>query len=179
LRGEPKSSESTPVTDEGVPPELPGALRSKRARLSSISDSQRLAKRLKSDQNNAISKFKFPLRNRRLEDAPNTKPVNVTKPVLLSSAIPNATPTSTTTQPNKPTNQLSANKTLQKTLQKNVAQYQAEFAVPQLEERRKLRSKDGGSRSKSELAMFFSNYEQMLSLEPPKPGEFHYLLIQP
>ena len=176
MRGEPKSSESTPVTDEGVPPELPGALRSKRARLSSISDSQRLAKRLKSDQNNAISKFKFPLRNRRLEDAPNTKPVNVTKPVLLSSAIPNATPTSTTTtQPNKPTNQLSANKTLQK----NVAQYQAEFAVPQLEERRKLRSKDGGSRSKSELAMFFTNYEQMLSLEPPKPGEFHYLLIQP
>src|SRR5271154_799780 len=67
LRGEPKSSESTPVTDEGVPPELPGALRSKRARLSSISDSQRLAKRLKSDQNNAISKFKFPLRNRRPE----------------------------------------------------------------------------------------------------------------
>jgi hypothetical protein len=52
-------------------------------------------------------------------------------------------------------------------------QYQAEFAVPQLEERRKLRSKDGGSRSKSELAMFFSNYEQMLSLEPPKPGEFN------
>ena len=176
MRGEPKSSESTPVTDEGVPPELLGALRSKRARLSSISDSQRLAKRLKSNQNNAISKFKFPLRNRRLEDAPNTKPVNVTKPVLLPSAVVNATPTSTTTtQPTKPTNQLSANKTLQK----NAAQYQAELAVPQLEERRKLRSKDGGSRSKSELAMFFSNYEQMLSLEPPKPGEFHYLLIRP
>src|SRR5271154_6303234 len=91
-------------------------------------------------------------------DAPNTKPVNVTKPVLLASAVANATPTSTTTQPNKPTNQLSTNKTLQK----NAAQYQAEFALPQLEERRKLRSKDGGSRSKSELAMFFSNYEQML-----------------
>jgi hypothetical protein len=89
--------------------------------------------------------------------------------------VANAAPTSTTTQPNKPTNQLSTNKTLQK----NATQYQAEFGVPQLEERRKLRSKDGGSRSKSELAMFFSNYEQMLSLEPPKPGESIYLSPDP
>lgn len=37
-------------------------------------------------------------------------------------------------------------------------------------ERRSLRSHDGGSRSKSELAMYFHNYEQMLSLEPKKPG---------
>ncbi|KAK2758690.1 hypothetical protein FQN54_003380 [Arachnomyces sp. PD_36] len=35
--------------------------------------------------------------------------------------------------------------------------------------RRSLRSHDGGSRSKSELAMYFQNYEQMLSLEPKKP----------
>lgn len=38
-------------------------------------------------------------------------------------------------------------------------------------EKRSLRSQAGGSRSKSELAMYFQNYEQMLSLEPPKPGE--------
>lgn len=36
--------------------------------------------------------------------------------------------------------------------------------------RRSLRSHDGGSRSKSELAMYFQNYEQMISLEPKKPG---------
>ncbi|KAJ9381456.1 hypothetical protein DTO063F5_6202 [Paecilomyces variotii] len=36
-------------------------------------------------------------------------------------------------------------------------------------EKRSLRSQAGGSRSKSELAMYFQNYEQMLSLEPPKP----------
>ncbi|KAK2745012.1 hypothetical protein FQN55_006369 [Onygenales sp. PD_40] len=35
-------------------------------------------------------------------------------------------------------------------------------------ERRSLRSNDGGSRSKSELAMYFQNYEQILSLEPVK-----------
>ncbi|GAD94193.1 hexokinase family protein [Paecilomyces variotii No. 5] len=36
-------------------------------------------------------------------------------------------------------------------------------------EKRSLRSQAGGSRSKSELAMYFQNYEQMLSLEAPKP----------
>ncbi|OAX78480.1 hypothetical protein ACJ72_07212 [Emergomyces africanus] len=36
-------------------------------------------------------------------------------------------------------------------------------------EKRSLRSNDGGSRSKSELAMYFQNYEQILSLEPVKP----------
>jgi hypothetical protein len=38
-------------------------------------------------------------------------------------------------------------------------------------EKRSLRSHDGGSRSKSELGMYFPNYEQMISLEPVKLGE--------
>ncbi|KAL1963337.1 hypothetical protein VTN77DRAFT_8458 [Rasamsonia byssochlamydoides] len=42
---------------------------------------------------------------------------------------------------------------------------------PAVPERRSLRSHDGGSRSKSELALYFPNYEQMISLEPPKPGK--------
>lgn len=37
-------------------------------------------------------------------------------------------------------------------------------------EKRSLRSHDGGSRSKSELAMYFSNYEQVIALEPVKRG---------
>jgi hypothetical protein len=39
-------------------------------------------------------------------------------------------------------------------------------------EKRSLRSHDGGSRSKSELAMYFPSYEQMISLQPVKTGEF-------
>ncbi|PTU23901.1 hypothetical protein P175DRAFT_0497015 [Aspergillus ochraceoroseus IBT 24754] len=39
-------------------------------------------------------------------------------------------------------------------------------AVP--EQRRSLRSHDGGSRARSELALYFPNYEEVLSLEPPK-----------
>lgn len=37
-------------------------------------------------------------------------------------------------------------------------------------ERRSLRSADMGSRCKSELAQYFHNYEQLISLEAPKPG---------
>lgn len=38
-------------------------------------------------------------------------------------------------------------------------------------ERRSLRSADTGSRCKSELAQYFHNYEQIISLDDPKPGE--------
>ncbi|KAL4902602.1 something about silencing, SAS, complex subunit 4-domain-containing protein [Aspergillus multicolor] len=46
----------------------------------------------------------------------------------------------------------------------------ADRAVP--EKRRSLRSHDGGSRVKSELALYFPNYDQIISLEPPKTELF-------
>ncbi|KAL2831806.1 something about silencing, SAS, complex subunit 4-domain-containing protein [Aspergillus cavernicola] len=42
----------------------------------------------------------------------------------------------------------------------------ADRAVP--EKRRSLRSHDGGSRARSELALYFPNFEELMSLEPPK-----------
>ncbi|KAH0832731.1 hypothetical protein FOPE_01342 [Fonsecaea pedrosoi] len=39
------------------------------------------------------------------------------------------------------------------------------------EDRRKLRSEDGGSRAKTELAQYFPDFEEMLSLKPPDPVE--------
>ena len=38
-------------------------------------------------------------------------------------------------------------------------------------DKRSLRSHDGGSRSKSELALYFPNYDELVSIEPKKPGE--------
>lgn len=38
--------------------------------------------------------------------------------------------------------------------------------------RRSLRSQDVDSRAKCELSSYFGNYEELLSLEPPKPGEW-------
>ena len=51
------------------------------------------------------------------------------------------------------------------------------------DERRKLRSEHGGSRSKTELSQYFPNFEDMLSLEPPDPGQsyalvYHTVLIE-
>lgn len=42
---------------------------------------------------------------------------------------------------------------------------------PPVAGRRSLRSQDAGSRSKCELASYFHNYEELLSLAPPKSGE--------
>lgn len=38
-------------------------------------------------------------------------------------------------------------------------------------EKRSLRSQAGGSRSKSELALYFTNYDDLVSIEPKEPGE--------
>lgn len=38
-------------------------------------------------------------------------------------------------------------------------------------EKRKLRSQDGGSRSKSELSLYFPNYEDLVSVEPKETGK--------
>ena len=54
LRGEPRTSASTSVTDEPVLPPPPKALRSKRTRIPSTSDTQRLNKRLKTDKTDAL-----------------------------------------------------------------------------------------------------------------------------
>lgn len=41
-------------------------------------------------------------------------------------------------------------------------------------EKRNLRSHDGGSRSKSELALYFSNYDELVSTETKDPGLFPF-----
>jgi hypothetical protein len=46
--------------------------------------------------------------------------------------------------------------------------------APTADGRRSLRSADTGSRCKSELAQYFYNYEQIISLEAPKTGKFHH-----
>jgi hypothetical protein len=48
------------------------------------------------------------------------------------------------------------------------AQSKPTNSTTQAPEKRSLRSHDGGSRSRSELALYFPNYEQIISLEPVK-----------
>lgn len=42
-------------------------------------------------------------------------------------------------------------------------------------DKRSLRSHDGGSRTKSELALYFPNYDELVSIEPKEPGEWSIL----
>jgi len=44
-------------------------------------------------------------------------------------------------------------------------------------DRRSLRSHNGGSRSKSELALYFPNYDELISIEPKEPSKWLHLLL--
>ena len=46
-------------------------------------------------------------------------------------------------------------------------------------EKRKLRSQDGGSRSKSELSLYFPNYEDLVSIEPKETGKLAFQSVLP
>ena len=46
-------------------------------------------------------------------------------------------------------------------------------------DKRTLRSQDGGSRSKSELSLYFPNYEELIGNEPKEPGELSMHLHPP
>ncbi len=139
------------VTDSQVSSAITLSHRAKRNRIPSISDAENLRKRRKIEILEHQPKYKFPLRSR-----PNNEPLrtlhhqNDTKPV--SSGQKDETPTPDTPK--------------QKEDGRQRQQYPSHFT-----EKRTLRSQDGGSRSKSELSLYFTNYEQMLSLEAAKPGE--------
>lgn len=44
------------------------------------------------------------------------------------------------------------------------------IGAPDKVDKRSLRSQDGGSRSKSELALYFPNYDELVSIEPKESG---------
>lgn len=128
----------------------------KRHRISSISENGNLKKRRKIEHYEYPTKLKFPLRSR-----PNNEPLrslplkNGTKPVSLDQKEDSPTPCTTR----------------QKHINQNAAEKLRRQQSPSLSnDKRTLRSQDGGSRSKSELSLYFNNYEQMLTLQPAKSG---------
>jgi hypothetical protein len=141
--------------------------RTKRNRITSISEAENLRKKSKTEHFAYASEYKFPLRNRPNHGSPRPLALQTgTRPVLSDQRkgtsvafAPRQTYTSQTVD----------------------EKHQGQQRLPHTKDTRTLRSQDGGSRSKSELSMYFTNYEQMLSLEPPKLGKhitdnmsFHY-----
>jgi hypothetical protein len=131
--------------------------RTKRNRITSISDAENLRKKSKTEHFGYASGYKFPLRNR-----PNNEP-------LRSLPLkPDTRPVSSGQRKGTPAPSISKQThTSQPVAEKN----QGQQRPPHSNDSRTLRSQDGGSRSKSELSMYFTNYEQMLSLEPAKSGK--------
>src|SRR5271156_4494043 len=90
LRGDPASSESTsPGIDAQPQPDLQG-LRSKRVRIPSISDPQRIHKKLRIKPNVRPRQLNIPLRSRRVQDGRPPKPAapKINTKAVLSSRKP-------------------------------------------------------------------------------------------
>ena len=139
---------AAPVTDTQPPNTVTLSHLAKRNRISSISEAESLRKKPKTEHFGYPSEYKFPLRNRPYNEPSRSLPLkNGTKSV--SSGHKGETSAVCIAKQKHPEQQHTS----------------------QSNEKRTLRSQDGGSRSKSELSLYFTNYEQMLSLEHAEPGK--------
>jgi hypothetical protein len=160
LRRSSRRSEQAPGTTpvkQGQHPPSSATLnpRAKRARISSLTESGSLAKRQKTEEQDIPSRYKIPLRSRQPRQP------------LSSVLLQNGTELVSAGRNQKISNGDSS----QQQSQERTNEQSNPDKVLQLIEKRSLRSHDGGSRSKSELSHYFTNYEQMISLETPKPGK--------
>ncbi|KAK5045853.1 hypothetical protein LTR84_008946 [Exophiala bonariae] len=160
-----RSNEDTPLLlsqsrDAG------NAIRSKRVRASTvIGQEQSLKRRRLSDNKNEIPHLRIPLRSRGapkllLPTAPPTADISTTDDVSTTPSL--ATPLQSPS--GKP--QYEQIKIIEA---KAKASIRAGSLASSHDERRKLRSEDGGSRAKTELAQYFPDFEEMLSLRPVDP----------
>ncbi|EHY59627.1 hypothetical protein ABEF92_008056 [Exophiala dermatitidis] len=173
LRGH-KSTRSSSPPNIDTPPLLPpsgdsgNAHRSKRVRTSTVSSGQQhdLKRRRLSSHKNEVQALRIPLRSRGVLP-------NVGTPA--SGAAPNASLPQLAINTSPATKPLDSPSDKPQYDQIRIIEERAKAAIrdgpastPQAE-RRKLRSEDGGSRAKTELAQYFPDFEEMLSLKPPDP----------
>ncbi|KEF60133.1 uncharacterized protein A1O9_04983 [Exophiala aquamarina CBS 119918] len=159
-----RSSEETPPLlsqsrDSG------NAVRSKRVRASTvIGQEQNLKRRRLSENNNEIPHLRIPLRSRG-------------GPKLISPAVPptGISTTDVSTNPSIGATALESPSGKPQYEQIKIIEARAKASIrggslaPSHDDRRKLRSEDGGSRAKTELAQYFPDFEEMLSLKPVDP----------
>lgn len=154
------------------------SLRSKRNRVASVSNRESLQKRrrLSKGIDDGPAQVHIPLRGRNVlqgvPDAALSKEARtnsiVPPPPLLThdSSISNSPLNSPGYRPTYDQFKRIEEKA-QKVVKKHVQQ----------EEKRKLRSEHGSTRSKTELAQYFPNFDDMLSLEPVDPGMLNGTLV--
>lgn len=139
----------------------------KRTRISSLSDREHHTKRRRLSQDEGLPELKIPVRNKVLQKG--SSPNIVLLPVLPRNAE------GTQTFDSGPPTPASNEYTHFQKIEQQARAFIRSGGKPRhtQDEKRSLRSHDGGSRSyRSELASYFSNFDQMISLEPPNPGKY-------
>lgn len=164
LRRSSRRNNQTPsaalVTETPEPSTLTLSHPPKRNRIPSVSEAETLKKRRKIEHYEYSPKYKFPLRSRPNNEPLQSLPLKIgTNPVTSVQKVDASTPCTRR-----------QNHSSQNAAQKLHQQQPQQQCQSQSTDKRTLRSQDGGSRSKSELSLYFTNYEQMLTLEPAKPG---------
>lgn len=151
--------------------------RSKRSRITSVSDHESIQKRRRLGRNSDLPTVHIPLRGRA---APDTFSQSLQGNVTRNTAGPPPLVTHDSSISNSPLNspayrpQYDQFKRIEEKAQKVVKKsIQNEGSK---DDKRTLRSEHGSTRSKTELAQYFPAFDDMLSLEPADPGE---LFIMP
>lgn len=184
LRGHTSSRSSSPVNDNHEqPPLLPKsgnegiALRSKRLRTATISAPDHdLKRRRLSSSKTEIPQLRIPLRSR--GGLPKVLPPPPPAPALATVPPPKPTTNSKNPpivyrpidSPSSPSEKPQYDQ-IRIIEEKAKASIRGGYSSTTHEDRRKLRSEHGGSRAKTELAQYFPDFEDMLSLKPPDPGK--------
>ena len=139
----------------------------KRTRISSMSDREHLKKRRRLSEDEPLPQVKIPVRNKvpQKGSSPN---------IVLPPVLPRITEGTQTIDSGPPTPASNEYIHFQKIEQQARAFIRGGGQLlGTQDEKRSLRSHDGGSRSnRSDLALFFNNFDQIISLEPPNPGMF-------
>lgn len=177
LRGRLNLSGPTSVNDDETPPPQPqgeeASSRAKRNRVASLSDHGQKRRRLSGSS--ALPQVHIPLRARavpggRNGPAPKITPISSHPPPLVTqdSSISNSPLNSPAYKPQYDQFKRIEEKA-QKVVKKNIHNDASK------DDKRKLRSEHGSTRSKTELAQYFSAFDDMLSLAPADPSEpcFH------
>lgn len=182
LRGHKLSRSSSPLGDDtpllplpspSADAGIPGTLRSKRVRTATITGQEQSLKRRRLSTNKSeIPQLRIPLRSR--------IPKIVSPPPVGTPGIkPPTTPVNTShiTRPIDSPSGKPQYDQIRIIEERARASIRGSALSASKEERRKLRSEDGGSRAKTELAQYFPDFEEMLSLKPPDPGQEKCALI--
>ncbi|EXJ88415.1 hypothetical protein A1O1_05345 [Capronia coronata CBS 617.96] len=172
LRGHKSTRSSSPPNDD-TPLLLPQsdesaiAPRSKRARTSTLSGQEPdLKRRRLSTHKGEVQRLRIPLRSRGGVSKVVSPPSGVAPDASLPKLAVNTSPTARPLDSPSGKPQYDQIKIIEE--RAKAAVREGSLSTPQAE-RRKLRSEDGGSRAKTELAQYFPDFEEMLSLKPPDP----------